>query len=393
MWHHITCIITMLAMSASSVRAGDKVFPDKLGEWKYASNREYSDRFGLSADQNRKFMVKVDAIASVLRETKVFNPPLGFQARARSEYYTIHCDGTSCLGKPVQARVEVIFYYFFEDAKGQPSWGGEVNTSAELHINDPLHVLSSNYSLWSGGLWLPDGREISTEPTETGKVAGFPLYNDDLLVCTSQGVPCWIPVTRRQFLGALLADREATINRQSAETMGAKDPYQTWISDRPARLKRYEDAYQQLKKVDPIKAADLLAQFQKMETGIETDLKTRAASVKPGIIDPYRAACDELRAELAAMTPKEAALPAWYIRPEASGSGLVPPNTPQAVRLVTVNPDCFVRSRPTTDIQLISVRFYFGGMSQENIGSQKLHEFLSTANWARTAAFIDGPHP
>jgi hypothetical protein len=388
-----TFMIAVLALSACFLRADDKSFPDLPGEWKYAPNRDYASLFGLTLGQNRTFMGKLDSLAAVLRATNVFNPPRGFQARARGGYFTIHCEGSSCIGKPVQARLEVIFYYFVEGAKGQPTWGGEVNTSAELRINDPLHVLSSKYSLWSGGLWLPDGREISLEPQETGQVAGFPLYDSDLVVFTRKGIPCWTPVTRSQFLGALLADREATTNKQSAELKGAKDPYQAWLSERPARLKNYEDAYQQSKKIDPVKAEDLRAQFKKMEAEMEAGLKAKSAVVKPEANDPYRAVGEGLRAELAGMTPKESASPAWYINPDDSGSGLVPPNTPHAQRLVTLNPGYFLRSRPSTDIQLISIRLYFEGLSQQNIGNQKLQEFLTTADWKRVAAFLDEQPP
>ena len=392
----LATFLSAVVLSAGFLHADEKDYPDQPGEWKYTSSRNDAGMFGLTPEQNRKFMEKVDGLAAVLRETRVFNPPLGFQARARGEYFTDHCSGRSCVGKPVQARLSVIFYYFVEGAKGQPAWGGEVNTSAELLLNDPLHVLSSNFSLWSGGLWLPDGREISLEPHETGQLAGFPLYalgNDVLLVMTGKGRSCWVPVTRGQYLGALLADRAATRDQAAAARKTAKDPYQEWLSDRPARLKRCEDAYQQAKKIDPVKAEALRAQFQKMEAGMEAGLKASSGSLQQEGPDSSETMYEELRSELAGMTPEVSAQPAWYRKPEDSGSGLVPPGTSQAERLVALNPVYFLRSRPATDLQLISVRFYFGATSTQNIGNQKLQEFLTTADWKRIATFLDEHHP
>jgi hypothetical protein len=365
-----------------------KSFPDKVGEWKYLSNRNTGNLFGLSSDQSRGFMAKVDAIASTWHETQVFNPPLGFEARARGE---IRCDDGSCRGKPVQARLSAIFYYFVEGPDGRPSWGGEVNTSAELCINQPRHALSSKYSLWYEGLWLPDGREIAREPRATRQVAGFPLYDDELLLFSREGLPCWVPVSRAQFLEALIALREGEYAKQIAEIKAIADPYQTWVAERPARLARCEEACRQLQKSDPAKADELRAQFRKMEAAMEAGLKAAPAAIKPEALEPLRERNQRLRAERAALTPAELEQPAWYLPPDAYSSGLVPANTLNAQRLVTLNPSLFASTRPATDIQFISVRFLLEGLSPRNIGHQRLQAFLATADWQRVAAFIDTP--
>jgi hypothetical protein len=290
----------------------------------------------------------------------------------------------------VAAQVVLILYYFVEE-KGKPAWGGEANTSAEIRVNDLLATLGSDYDLGYEGLPLPDGRHISLMPTKTGEVAGFPLYDDTRLILAKGNRPVWVPVTRAQYLAALIHFREDELAR--AEQRGAQaDPYREWASKREERRKTQQQVYQSLKTSDPAKAEEFVRTAQQRESEMEANLKS-SASVFAGTsasLQPLRNSLAALRAELAAMPVGERASQAWWGGHLGDlDSSLVPAGTPNAKPLVAVNPDFFDRSRLRTDWQLITVTFSWEGLPPEHIGAKRLHEFRQSTDWKRVAALMD----
>jgi hypothetical protein len=143
--------------------------------------------------------------------------------------------------------------------------------------------------------------------------------------------------------------------------------------------------------------ADTPAQLQEAQARCEAEQK-RAAQTTPEQVAPDRV-LESLRAELARMTPAERASPAWYDKlaegPDASG--LVAPHAPSAVELVTTNPDFFDRSRPRTDLQVISVDIEYGptvgadhaNLRRDDLVDWRLYEFLTTTDWQRVTALLD----
>ena len=106
-------------------------------------------------------------------------------------------------------------------------------------------------------------------------------------------------------------------------------------------------------------------------------------------LERLRADLATLRRELAAMSRDESAAHAWYGGSNSSLSGLVPAGSPKAHPLVAQNPDFFDHSRPCTDIQLITVRLAWEGLSADFIGKKRLEEFLQTNDWKAIASLMD----
>jgi hypothetical protein len=110
--------------------------------------------------------------------------------------------------------------------------------------------------------------------------------------------------------------------------------------------------------------------------------------------DRETGAAEELRAELAALTAEQRALPAWYLPPRGPGSGLVPPGTPEARAVVTENPAYFDPSLPRTALQLLAVDLVYYAPPLEPPGSEllanrRLWEFSNTVDWKRVAALVE----
>jgi len=269
---------------------------------------------------------------------------------------------------------------------------------------------------WAAPRRLPDGRQIRYMPRATAaRVGGFPVYENHLgdhLVLTKRDRAPWTPVTGEQFVLALIRERERLVAPRAEEKKWTPprcgDAYDRWMSGGEERRKTTESAYQILKKTDPAAAERYHAEMEKVEADTPAQLKEaqarceaeqkQAAQRTPEAAAPDRV-LESLRAELARMTPAERVAPAWYDKlaegPDASG--LVAPHAPRAVELVTTNPDFLDRSRPRTDLQVISVDIEYGppvgadhaNLSQEDLPNWRLYEFLTTTDWQRVAALLD----
>jgi hypothetical protein len=392
-----TVLLLFLFLVIGSAKPGlagnGEFYPDRPGEWQHKTVFGAAPSFGLTSKQLSPFIDEMNLIASIVSAAKVFSPPLGFQARARSELFDIDCQNRSCAGQPARGRLEVVLYYFMED-DGKPAWGGEANSSFELRINDPFHPFGRRYSLWYDGLWLPDEREIFFSPQETGRIAGFPLYDNNLLVFTGKGHPAWIPVSREQYLTALIALRQGDLEKseKNVAKLQNNSAYRSWSADRPERLKRYEAAYQQMKKINPVEAEKLREKVQQLEDEMEAQLNTGGESSGKDAnkgLEILRNNITKMKKELVLMTSSERAAPAWILpHADALGSGLVPAHSSGGRLLVTANPDLFIGSRPATDIQMVSVLFDFSGLSNSHIGYKRLEESLYGIDWNRIATFV-----
>jgi hypothetical protein len=215
-----------------------------------------------------------------------------------------------------------------------------------------------------------------------------------------------MPVTREQFVMVLISERERLMAHQAEEDKKlppCDKAYKDWISGAEERRQINERAYQTLKQSNPAEAerfrtsvdkteADMPAGLKKNQALCEADRKWHAEHAADEVLERYRA-------ELARMTPAERASPAWYDKlaegPEASG--LVAPDAPRAVELVTTNPDFYDRSRPRTDFQVISVDIEYGptvgadhaNLCRDDLPDWRMYEFLTTTDWQRVAALLD----
>ncbi len=400
-------LVTLLLSTATSAQAPARsvrgFYPELTGEWAQTLDLAAPAEYQLSSAQAQTFARRLGQLASILREARVFNPPLGFQPRLRERFwFPGRCLAAAdrCSGMPVQAQIGMTFYYFIEEG-GKPNWGGEANTSADIWVNDLLATLGRNYDLGYEGLPLPDGRRISYLPRKSGEIAGFPVYEDRTLVVTNGRRPVWVPVTRDQYLLATIQWREQELARTQSRP-GSSDQYRQWESQREERRKTREQMYRKLKATDPAAAEKMLRQSLDMEARMEAALKSSATNADPGLasLKPLRDTLDALRAQRAALSPAERAEQACLAgRVDQPATALdlerrlVPATTEGARPLVAINPDFFDRTRPRADWQLITVTVNTGGLPRDHIGVKRLFEFRESVDWKRVAALLDAAGP
>jgi hypothetical protein len=314
-------------------------FPNQVGVWKEIDEPTGAQLARLPAGQ-RLFLSKIQRTASILSRLKVFNPPMGFSAEARVNQC---CEWGRSETAPYFGRIWLKFLWFGAGSNGKPMLEPEWSRDAEFLFNPT--------DFWDGSLQLDlaDGRHVAYAPREWGHVNGITLYlnqrdRDNLYIFITKGSrPLWVPLTREQYLIALIRKREAEFAKDEAE------------------MSPEEDA----------------GSRQALAQG-------RAAMVAP------------LRSQLRAMSAQERTSQAWVDNPSeisplvAAGAGRP---------LVVFNPDYFDRPRPRSDIQLIVVRLTFGGQKLDDIpppfddpsqvSRHRLWEFVREVDWQQVAVVMD----
>jgi len=394
-----TAVLWLLLIASGFAQSGS--FENKPGTWGQEIQPQVYSHYALTAAEAKAFGQRMETLAAVVREASVFNPPLGFQPRFRARtWLPDECSrpAANCKQRVVPAQIGLTIYYFFKGQNGEAAWGGENCTGAGIWVNDPRATFNgTNYDVFGAPyLLLSDGRHICFEPQKTAEVGGFPLYDDTLLIITKNARPYWVPVTRKQYLEALIRFHEAELARNT-ERLGkrAADPYQAWLSKADERREALEQAYERLKKIDPAKAEELRRKGEQMESQMAASLKKSGGGSADA--DPLRFQRDivtALRRELEAMKPAEQESQAWYKRPgdkqeDLYRSGLAPAVTAQGRALVTLNPDFLDHTRSRADWQLITVHFSWTGYSPEFIGAKRLREACHTIDWRRVASLLD----
>jgi hypothetical protein len=296
----------------------------------------------LTAAQAKTFLAKIDGVASIVQAAQVFNPPLGFTANdVTADLCCAHpCEtlGT-CKTLPAQGRLWVHFHYYAGFGGGKPATHEELRAEAEFYFNNPYNVFNGNLRVS-----LPDGHKLAWEPVPWREVGGVTLYHNQsrspLYVFLTGGArPLWVPVTREQYLEALIREREADV--------------------------------------------------AKSEKGAPPGAKAALAKMRALMVD-------SLRAQLDGMSAEERASQAWVAAPNDLNP-LVPAGTNEARGVVAFNPEYLDPNRPRTDIQFIVVRLE--GIPLEgvkprieycgDIGDMRLWEFVNQVDWQRIADAVE----
>lgn len=184
-----------------------------------------------------------------------------------------------------------------------------------------------------------------------------------------------VPVTREEYLRALILTLEGKnqANVKKVLALASKTQYQRWVEDAPARKKRHEEILAGIAQSDPSKVAQVRADLENADRLAGETLKKEEAQEREQLdkaIAGATAPGDKLRAQIAAMTPRELASPAW-----ALGGDLVPAGTPNANAVVRVNP-AFYRARTSpVEVRAILVRMPNALRDMKALHHQLFREF------------------
>ncbi len=324
--------------------AGERYcFPDHLGGWKQSAIAAADGRFyGLTLAQSRLYLARIDSVMQVLRAAPVLNPPTGIRATAWKDFCcTSQCQlSKTCGTRPPYGRIWLLLNYFIANNPTAPPFTiDELRTEVELFFNSPHRVFDG-----SPLTRLADGRGVFWLPLAATQIGGMTLYrnqgSDDRYVFFTRGrVPLWLPVSREQFLTALLREREADLAKNLADVPAA-----------------YRD---------------------------------QIVQANGPLLEP-------LRAQLRSLSAAERASQAWVNDRMGNRDMLVPANSEEGRALVALNPDYFDLARPRTDVQLIVLRLEGipseprkpGYVNCSDLGSDRLVQLVKEVNWAKVMEFV-----
>jgi len=230
--------------------------------------------------------------------------------------------------------------------------------------------------------WPIDKRGlIYYEPREIRKVAGYPLYSSGVIVIKRNPRPIWVPVSREWALQQELAKMRNDFDSiaEDAKAAEAYDPkaiLEKWLGERPERQREMEKSYSEMKQNYPEYAEKIRLNFFDTEKSTEKTMR-EIAERQEGETPRYKADLAKeliteknciryLEDELNRLSPAERTAPAYISlkspdskqsSPELDCSCITDADSPDAIRIVTENPDYYDKALPPNAIQLILVDF------------------------------------
>ncbi|AGY53288.1 hypothetical protein BRDCF_p661 [Bacteroidales bacterium CF] len=257
---------------------------------------------------------EIEKICSIISAWKGISPPKGFEA----------------LFSGISSSFELTFAaYIKEDGQKMTLSGPSITFS----INNPSDVF---------GMSVVDG--IYIKPVENGYFHGFPKFSAsryETVVLTKLDAPLFVPVTREEYLKAMIARalKEYPESEKLTDTKVSKE------------IEEMERVYRQLLEVDKAAAEEVKKGIEEMKKELK-NMVTKDEDYYPAL----------LKKELDKMDEQERRLPAYYslsaIDDKISVSGLVRVNdNKNADTLVKVNPALVNILGQTKSTRLLTIHF------------------------------------
>jgi len=197
-------------------------------------------------------------------------------------------------------------------------------------------------------------------PETSREIGGFPVIGGFLFVSLPGKPPLFTPITQERAQRWMIDNMKRQADADAAMLASAHRQYQEFVSPagQTRRAKKIEEAAASQRKPEnqELERRHAIAIDQRREQ----DLKA-AATPKP---DSPAARTTErltqLESRLAAMSPEQRRLPAWY-KTHAEGvrrldyGDIVEAGSPGARPLVVTNPDFYDKALPKTAMQLVSI--------------------------------------
>lgn len=409
----LVCLLGASLCSWPSRAQDQRLHPDMPGEWKVSIEDTYLGAYALPPAEAQDYWRRLNALATVFRETRVLNPPLGFEARVLMRPWTdsSDCTPSPCRTQPVKTQFLLSFCPLF-DVGGKMGVASNSALDLGVWVNAVDQTVGATGTPIDGGLRDVNGAPIYGEPRKTDELMGFPLFDYSTLIVTNSRTPYWLPVSREQYLRGRIKAWESDLANLRRDAAVPADPYREWVQSRARRRAEMDRAVAEASKIDPAGAREMRRAFEEAETATERELKENAAAFTSdraaGI--PY---LDEqvasLRKELMSMSAAERRAQAWYsgLRFDGTGpvSGLADAGASGARPLITINPDFFDRTRPRATFQMAVVQFGWatGGDADQirsarvedyavhglaAIAIARMYELMHSMDWRKMAALL-----
>jgi hypothetical protein len=322
--------------------------PDHPGKASIIVETSSTPRFGLKPAEATAFHTSLKRFSDLMLTQPVFTPVIGVDLEGNVRAAD---GGTVIKTEPIRGHGRLIYYpHLLNPTTGKVHKIIASNWVAQVFFNDPTRA------------FVPSGKYFS-QPKPAGQFDGFPVYRDDssneFIILSNTGKPMWLPLSREEYLQICIKGIEKELADEKAELAKSRSD----ITPEQLALLSPKDRAEIEKLLSGDTALNILEQRLKLH-----------------------------REALARMAPEERAAQAQY-----GDSGSSDPLAPQLVQFkkqgigsayVKVNPNWFDPSRPRSDIQLIIVYCWYGGMDPDrpgiehgNAANLRIWETLHKSDW------------
>lgn len=330
-------------------------------------------------------MATLDEIQRVLEQVPELAKPRGFEVGRQVFGGTLQFGERGVLAY-------TLFLWFYEQSKAFT--GGEGTRCIEVNVNA------------SRGTRVDEtGRGFFLEQAIGEPIRGATIVYEGLrwdgqtgdrrsgyVTLTTRGAFPWIPVTREEYLRAqiYIAEGKNGEKQKVFERSLEKTSYERYMEEAAERKKNRDDAVAAMARAQGRAAADELRKtLEQTEREVIEQLKAAEAEERK----QYKAALsnpqgDELRAQLAAMTPAERTAPATA----KYGAGeLVAPKDPEGHRVLTPDLEFWRSRRSRAEVHSITIAFHPGGTCTNPPVRVALEKVYQSLNWAALKQIVDRP--
>lgn len=227
------------------------------------------------------------------------------------------------------------------------SWGGQLLVVA--NAIGPANAARTSASFTDGA------GEMFIEPRVTRRIAGFPLYEDHVLIVTNSSRPILIPASVERVLRARMTDLRKMIAESNEEASTQESG--SGSAAMTDAIKQLEALYEQMRETDPKGAAELKANIEKMRqtTPAVRDVERRSADTLSAFVGRHTDELRRLEAHLASLSSAERRAQAYLGGKAHDEWGLGHKGDEDALPLVSLNPEFFDRSAPRGAIQVLAL--------------------------------------
>lgn len=383
---NLLAAITLLVAAPAAHAQVRFVLVTDSGSW--TATPRGSSRGQLTAAQERVLNDKINAIVDVFRAAKPIAPPHGYKVAMAASM----CVEYSCpKGAPATAELSVIMRPYLRNtstgviSKVALKYDG---AGMDVEINRPRIA------------WRAYDRQdqLYIEPTVTGHVAGYPVYEHRYLVLTKNRRPLYIPMSEEQFIRNCIAKEKSTLT-DTRETIAKGSPLQQWLESSKAGRAGFMEGNAIVARTDPAKARQQRDEYERGMAETERMLRAQEAAntgAITGAATQESSTLAALQAELDGLSAEERSAPAYLPTGRNSStraSGLMSrPDGDNTQMLIQPNPQFFDSTLPPTAVQIIAidlpgVRDDLPGNAEDSL----LVAVRGALDYGRLAALLDGP--
>jgi hypothetical protein len=198
-----TLYIMIFVLFSPVVSGQDKKYlPNETGKWESVLDvdSEILNEWKMNENEEIQYRKNLDRMSIFMHDNNVLKNPLGVSVLTKG--YLFSKSETEHHFNPILSVLQLDLFSFVDFGKGKSEIDKYSPVSLFLYANCPDKCfMDCNY--YFEGLVDDNNNPIYLEPEKISEVNGFPIYSN-ILIISKKNKPVWIPVTKGEYLNALI---------------------------------------------------------------------------------------------------------------------------------------------------------------------------------------------